>query len=53
MAEQTKSRKREYVEGLEARKNFETTMTKLFRAPKPAKPKRQPKEKAASEEKSN
>jgi len=34
-----------YRQGAEARKNFETTMTKLFRAPKP---KKQPKKKAAS-----
>jgi hypothetical protein len=43
----------EYHKGAEARKNFETTMTKLFRAPKPATPKKQPKKKAASEEKNN
>ena len=42
----------EYMKGADARKNFETTMTKLFRAPKPAKPKKQPK-KAALEEKKN
>jgi hypothetical protein len=42
--------KPEYRKGAEARKNFETTMTKLFRAPKPPKSERCPK-KAASEEK--
>jgi len=41
----------EYRKGAEARKNFETTMTKLFRAPKSPKPTKQPKKKAASEEK--
>jgi hypothetical protein len=41
----------EYRKGAEARKNFETTMTKLFRAPKPTMPKKQPKKKAASREK--
>jgi hypothetical protein len=40
--------KPEFNKGAEARKNFEETMTKLFRAPKP---KKQPKKKAASEEK--
>jgi hypothetical protein len=45
--------KPEYREGAEARKSFETTMTKLFRAPKPPKPEKQPKKKAASEEKKN
>jgi len=44
--------KLEYHQGAQARKNFEITMTKLFRAPKPAKPEKQPK-KAASEEKKN
>jgi len=39
----------EYKRGADARKNFEATMTKLFRAPKPSK--KQPKKKAASEEK--
>jgi hypothetical protein len=29
--------KPEYKEGIEARKNFEQGMSKLFRAPKPAK----------------
>jgi hypothetical protein len=43
--------KREYKTGADARKNFETTMTKLFRAPKPATPKKQPKTKAAPKEK--
>jgi hypothetical protein len=42
-----------YHQGTEARKNFEETMTKLFRAPKPLKPEKQPKKKAASEEKKN
>jgi len=44
--------KHEYHKGAEARKNFEATMTKLFRAPKPAKPEKRPK-KATSEEKKN
>ena len=43
--------KPQYHKGAEARKNFETTMTKLFRAPKPPKPKKQPKKKAAEEKK--
>jgi hypothetical protein len=43
--------KPEYRNGAAARNNFESTMTKLFRAPKPAKSKKQPKKKAASEEK--
>jgi hypothetical protein len=43
----------EYHKGAKARKNFEDTMTKLFRAPKPQKPEKQPKKKAASEEKKN
>jgi len=42
---------RKYHSGATARKNFEETMTKLFRAPKPAKPEKRPKKKAASEEK--
>jgi hypothetical protein len=42
-----------YHQGAEARKNFEDTMTKLFRAPKPAKPEKQPKKKAALKEKTN
>jgi hypothetical protein len=45
--------KPEYEVGAEARKNFESTMTKLFRAPKPPKPEKQPKKKAASEGKKN
>ncbi len=45
--------KHEYHSGANARKNFETTMTKLFRAPKPPKLKKQPKRKAASKEKNN
>ena len=45
--------KPEYREGAEARKNFEETMMRLFRAPKPPKPEKQPKKKAASEEKKN
>jgi hypothetical protein len=45
--------KREYHKGAEARKNFESTMNKLFRAPKPAKAEKQPKKTAASEEKNN
>lgn len=47
------ARKPVYQKGAEARKNFEDTMTKLFRAPKPPKPEKQPKKKAASEEKTN
>jgi len=43
--------KPEYRQGAEARKDFEQTMTKLFRAPKPTKG--QPKKKAVSEEKSS
>jgi hypothetical protein len=46
-------KKAEYREGAEARKNFENTMMNLFRTRKPAKPKKQPKKKAASEEKKN
>jgi hypothetical protein len=42
-----------YRSGAEARKNFEITMTKLFRAPKLPKPAKRPKKKAASEEKMN
>lgn len=45
--------KPDYRQGAEARKNFEETMNKLFRAPKPPKPEKQPKKKAASEEKKN
>jgi hypothetical protein len=45
--------KPEYKTGAEARKNFEETTTKLFRAPKPPKPEKQPKKKAASEERKN
>jgi hypothetical protein len=41
--------KPEYQKGAEARKNFEGTMTKLFRAAKAHKPKKQPMKKAASE----
>ena len=44
--------KAEYRNGVEARKNFETTMKKLFHAPKPLKREKPPK-KAASEEKKN
>ena len=44
--------KPEYRKGAEARKNFEGTMIKLFRAPKPPKPKKQSK-KTASEEKND
>jgi hypothetical protein len=43
--------KPEYYKGAEARKNFETTMTKLFRAPKPPKSEKPPKKKAAFREK--
>jgi hypothetical protein len=43
--------KHEYHSGAKARKSFENTMTKLFRAPKPSKPKKQPRKKAASEKK--
>jgi hypothetical protein len=45
--------KTEFNNGAEARKNFEITMTKLFRAPRPLKPEKQPKKKVASEEKKN
>jgi len=41
----------EYISGSEARKNFEATLSKLFRAPKPVKIEKQPKRKTASEEK--
>jgi hypothetical protein len=41
----------EYRKGAEARKNFETTMTKLFRASKPSKPTKRLKKKAAPAEK--
>jgi hypothetical protein len=40
--------KNEYKTGAEARKNFEETIIKLFRAPKPPKKEKLPK-KAASE----
>lgn len=43
--------KTEFKSGAKARKNFEDTMTKLFRAPKPPKPEKQPRKKAVSEEK--
>jgi hypothetical protein len=43
----------EYREGAGARQNFEDTMTKLFRAPKPPKPEKPPKKKAASKEKTS
>jgi hypothetical protein len=39
----------EYSRGVEARKNFEETMRKLFRAPKPVK--KQPKPTSAKKEK--
>jgi hypothetical protein len=45
--------KPEYHKGAEARKSFETSMTNLFRAPKPPKPEKPPKKKAASKEKTN
>jgi hypothetical protein len=45
--------KKQYERGAAARKNFEETMTKLFRAPKLPKEKKQPKKKTASEEKKN
>jgi len=45
--------KHEYHKGAEARRNFEETMTKLFRAPKPAKPEKQPKKKTTSGDKKN
>jgi hypothetical protein len=41
----------EFQRGAEARKNFETTMTKLFRAPKTAVKKPKPKSKKAESEK--
>jgi hypothetical protein len=43
--------KPDYHKGADARKNFEETMTKLFRAPKPTKPVKRHKKKAASEKK--
>ncbi len=43
--------KPEYKIGAEARKNFEDTMTKLFRAPRTLKLVKRPKKKAASKEK--
>jgi hypothetical protein len=46
-------KKPDYQTGAEARKNFETRMTQLFRAPKPPKTEKQPKKRAASEEKKN
>lgn len=46
-------KKAEFKKGAEARKNFEIAMTKLFRASKPPKSEKQPKKKAASEEKKN
>jgi hypothetical protein len=45
--------KSEYHQGAGARKKFESTMTKLFRAQKPPKAAKQPKKKAGSEEKKN
>jgi hypothetical protein len=45
--------KPEYKGGMEARKNFEAAMTKLFRAPKRAKLEKQLKKMADSEEKKN
>jgi hypothetical protein len=43
--------KAEYRSAAEARKNFESATTKLFRAPRPPKPEKQPKKNTASEEK--
>ena len=43
--------KPEYRKGAEARTNFEQTMTKLFRAPKPAKVVKRPKKAAPGEKK--
>ena len=43
----------DFNKGAAARENFEETMTKLFRAPKPPKATEQPKKKAAPEEKKN
>jgi hypothetical protein len=43
--------KPQYRNGAAARKNFEDTMTKLFRAPKPPKSENPPKKNAASKEK--
>jgi hypothetical protein len=45
--------KPDYNKGADARKKFEEGMKKLFRAPKPPKTGKQPKKKAASEEKKN
>jgi hypothetical protein len=42
----------QYREGVEARKNFEQTMQKLFRAPKPPKQEKPPKKAASGEKKS-
>jgi len=41
--------KPEYREGVEARKKFEGTMTKLFRTPKPPKKEKPPKKTASKE----
>jgi hypothetical protein len=41
--------KYQYQEGTKARKNFEDTMTKLFRAPKPEVKKPEPKKKEDGE----
>jgi hypothetical protein len=40
-----------YKQGSEARKNFEETMTKLFRSPKPPKKEKPPKKTALEEKK--
>jgi hypothetical protein len=53
MSKLTESRRVNYVKGARARKNFEETMMKLFRAPKPIKPEKQAKKRAASAEKKN
>jgi hypothetical protein len=45
--------KPEFNKGAEARRRFEEGMKKLFRAPKVTKPEKEPKKKAASEEKKN
>lgn len=40
---------RTYKEGADARKNFEQTMQKLFRAPKPPKKEKPPKKRASED----
>jgi len=45
------TKKIEFSEGLGARRNFEQTMQKLFRAPKPPKQEKPPKKTASGEKK--